>query len=155
MMLIMVFGTFDNLHPGHQDYFRQAWRGGVSGAKKVKAPAAASGRVEMIAVVARDKNVLKIKGRAAQEDEKTRAKKVRAAWRELGIKGRVILGAVRDRWAVLKKYRPDIICLGYDQKTDWRRLKVEITKSCPDCKIKKMKAHHPEKYKSSYCRVKE
>jgi FAD synthetase len=133
-MKVMVFGTFDNLHPGHRDYFRQARRFGE----------------ELIAIVARDRNVLRIKGRATHENEKTRVKKVRAALKEM--KGVAVLGAVKNQWAVLKKYRPDIICLGYDQKVDLARLKREIAKSCPGCKIRRMKAYYPKKYKSSYCR---
>jgi len=136
-MRAMVFGTFDNLHPGHRDYFRQARRFGE----------------ELIVVVARDKNVLQIKGRLPQEDEKRRIKKARMALKELNFCSRAVLGGIKNRWSVLKKFQPDFICLGYDQKVDLRKLKDEIAKFRLCCKIKRMKPYHPEKYKSSYCRV--
>lgn len=160
----MVFGTFDNLHPGHLSYFQQARGFGESLAKRAKV----KNEVELIAVVARDKNVLRIKGRATQENEKTRVKKVRAALKKMAVKEegsgrmagsgkkifrvRAVLGAAKNQWAVLKKYRPDAICLGYDQKVDLSKLKGEIAKFRLSCKIKRMMAYHPEKYKSSYCR---
>ena len=144
-MTVMVFGTFDNLHPGHRDYFRQARRFGERLLKKEKR----KGAVELIAVVARDQNVLRVKGRPTMESEKQRVKKVRE------VCDQAVLGSLKNQWAVLKKYQPDLICLGYDQKVDLARLKQEITKSCPGCQIRRMKAYYPEKYKSSYCRIKE
>ena len=134
----MTFGTFDNLHPGHLDYFKQA---GLLGD-------------ELIVVVARDKNVLAIKKHIPQDDEKIRQLRVNSALKDLGIKGRAILGNLKNRWLVLKKYRPEIICLGYDQKVDLSQLKSEIAGFRLFCKIKRLKAYHPEKYKSSFCRIK-
>ncbi|MFA6194843.1 MAG: adenylyltransferase/cytidyltransferase family protein [Patescibacteria group bacterium] len=136
-MRVMTFGTFDNLHPGHLDYFKQARLFGD----------------ELIVIIARDKNVLAIKKRAPQDDEKTRQRKVRRALKELGITGRAVLGNLKNRWLILKKYRPEIICLGYDQQVDLPQLKSEIAGFRFFCKIKRLKAHHPEKYKSSFCRV--
>ncbi len=136
-MRVMTFGTFDNLHPGHLDYFKQARLFGD----------------ELIVIIARDKNVLVIKKRAPQDDEKTRQRKVRRALKELGITGRAVLGNLKNRWLILKKYRPEIICLGYDQQVDLPQLKSEIAGFRFSCKIKRLKAHHPEKYKSSFCRV--
>jgi len=138
-MLVMAFGTFDNLHPGHLNYFKQACRFGD----------------ELIIIVARDRNVLAIKKRAPQENEGTRRRKVSQALKSLKIEGKTVLGNIKNRWLVLKKYRPDIICLGYDQRVDLPQLKSEIAKFRLFCKIKRMKPYHPEKYKSSYCRGKD
>ncbi|KKT13650.1 MAG: FAD synthase [Candidatus Falkowbacteria bacterium GW2011_GWF2_43_32] len=175
----MVFGTFDNLHPGHLDYFRQARFFGEKMMKRssVKSKSVNNDtvkkektkyRIELIVIVARDKNVWRSKGYAAQEDEKTRTGKVTAALKKMktnititrpvvdgrsNFHGRAVLGGLKNRWSVLKKYRPDLICLGYDQKVDLRKLKDEIAKFRLCCKIKRMKAYHPEKYKSSYCRA--
>lgn len=132
----MAFGTFDNLHPGHLDYFKQACRFGD----------------ELIVVVARDKNVLGIKQRAAQESETVRRRNVGQALKELKISGKAVLGNLKNRWLVLKKYEPDMICLGYDQKVDLPQLKREIAKFRLFCKIKRLRPYHPEKYKSSFCR---
>ncbi|MFA5154880.1 MAG: adenylyltransferase/cytidyltransferase family protein [Patescibacteria group bacterium] len=136
MSRAMVFGTFDRLHPGHLDYFRQARRFGE----------------ELVVVVARDVNVRRFKGHLPQEGEKTRARQIRRALQELGYSGKVVLGSLRNRWLVIKKYRPDFICLGYDQQVDLPALKSEIAKFRLFCKIKRLKPYHPEKYKSSYYR---
>ena len=45
-MKVMVFGTFDGLHPGHLSYFKQARKYGDY----------------LIAIVALDENVLQFKG---------------------------------------------------------------------------------------------
>ncbi|MFA5183980.1 MAG: adenylyltransferase/cytidyltransferase family protein [Patescibacteria group bacterium] len=136
MNRVMVFGTFDNLHPGHLDYFRQARHFGE----------------ELIVIVARDQNVLKIKGRAPQEGEKLRAKNVRQALQEGAYQGRAVLGSLKNRWLVINRYRPDFICLGYDQQVDLTELKSKIAKFRLFCKIRRMRPYYPEKYKSSYCK---
>jgi len=137
-MRVMAFGTFDNLHPGHLSYFSQAGKFGD----------------ELIVIVARDKNVLAIKKRLPQENEQVRRRKVNQALREIEIEGKAVLGNLKNRWLVLKNYRPEIICLGYDQKVNFPQLKSEIAKFRLFCKIKRLKAYRPEKYKSSYCRGK-
>jgi len=85
-MRVMVFGAFDHLHPGHLDYFRQTRHFGD----------------ELVVVVARDKNVLKIKGRLPREDEKIRVRNVRLALSELKIRGKAVLEGLLNRWLVLK-----------------------------------------------------
>jgi len=137
-MRVMVFGTFDNLHPGHLSYFSQARNFGA----------------ELMVIVARDKNVCAQKGYCPEQGEKLRVRRVRAALRRLQYEGRAVLGSLNDRWLVLNKYRPEVICLGYDQKIDLPQLKREIKRFRLFCKIKRLKAYHPEKYKSSYFRKK-
>jgi len=134
-MRVMVFGTFDNLHPGHLDYFRQARRFGD----------------ELVVVVARDRNVLKIKGRLPREHEMVRVRKIRLVLRASKERGRAVLGGLTNQWLVLKKYQPNVICLGYDQLVDLVKLKSEIKKFRLFCKVKRLKPYQPEKYKSSYC----
>ncbi len=135
-MRAIAFGTFDNLHPGHLSYLSQA---GVFGD-------------ELIVVVARDVNVLKGKGRLPQENEEVRRQKVEDAVKELGLKGRVILGNKVDRWQLLRELRPDIICLGYDQQVDLKALDELIVSERFFCEIKRLTSYHPEKYKSSLFR---
>ncbi|MFA5886265.1 MAG: adenylyltransferase/cytidyltransferase family protein [Patescibacteria group bacterium] len=132
-MRVMVFGTFDNLHLGHLNYFEQAWRFGE----------------ELIVIVARDRNVLKVKGHLPQEREKIRVRTIRMVLRKSEEKARVVLGGLTNQWLVLKKYRPEVIALGYDQLVDLDKLKSEIKKFRLFCKIKRLKPYYPEKYKSS------
>lgn len=135
-MRVMAFGTFDNFHPGHLSYLSQAGAFGD----------------ELIVVVARDKNVLKIKGHEAHENENTRREKVGQALKDLGLPGRAILGGLRDRWEVVKKFRPEIICLGYDQNMDLKALERLMASERFFCEVKRLEPFHPEKYKSSFCR---
>ena len=137
----MVFGTFDNLHPGHLHYFWSARRFGAK----------LSGRIEpeIIAVVARDQNVFKIKGRLPRQGEKQRLAAVRGAFKMAGWNGKAALGSLTDRWAAVKKYRPDFIALGYDQQVDIRQLKKVLAKAGLFCAVERLRPYHPEKYKSS------
>jgi len=63
---------------------------------------------------------------------------------------KVILGNLSDKYAIIKKYQPDIICLGYDQKAFVDKLKNKLQQfGLEKTRIKKLKPFHPEKYKSS------
>lgn len=132
----MAFGTFDNLHPGHLSYLSQAGAYGD----------------ELIVVVARDQNVLKVKGHQAHEKENTRREKVEQAIKGLSLKGEAILGGLDDKWEVVKKFRPNFICLGYDQKIDLKALNELIASERFFCEIKRLEPFQPEKYKSSFYR---
>lgn len=122
---ILVFGTFDLLHPGHRYFLNQAKKQGDY----------------LVVVVARDKNVLKQKGYLPKQDEKTRLKNIK----ELDYVNEAYLGEkdLRKREKIIKKVNPDIICLGYDQKANFKS----------QCfKVKRLEGHKPEKYKSSILR---
>lgn len=93
---IMIFGVFDRLHAGHLDFFRQA-----------------RGYGEIIAVVARDAAVMRLKGRAPQQSEQERC----AVVREIEGVGNAILGDTEQgTYHVLHQEKPSAICLGYDQE---------------------------------------
>jgi len=124
MKTVMCFGTFDKLHPGHLSYLKQARKYGD----------------KLVVVVARDQNVIKIKGRLPREDEKARLKKVVNS--ELADK--VVLGQMEDRLSVVKKYKPDVVCLGYDQEVSLDELK-KVFKG----KIVRCRAYKNDIYKSS------
>jgi FAD synthetase len=121
MKTVLVFGTFDILHKGHLSYFNQARKYGDY----------------LIAIVARDKTVLKIKGKLPRDNELKRLKKVQ---KEVD---KAVLGFIYDKYKVIKKFKPDVICLGYDQIVDLEKLKKF------KIHIKRLKACEPHKYKSS------
>ena len=123
MKKVMCFGTFDILHPGHLSYFEQALCFGDY----------------LIVVVARDKVSEKLKGRKPRNKERKRLLKVRK------VVDRAVLGYVKDRFKVIEKYKPDVICFGYDQKVSSDLMK-RIKKA--KIKIKKAKSYKPRKYKS-------
>lgn len=132
----MAYGTFDNFHPGHFFYLEKAGEHGD----------------ELIVVVARDENVLKIKGHLPQEGENIRRQKVEDAIRKLGLFGKAILGHSQDRWQVVREHRPDFICLGYDQQVNLKALRELIDSERFFCEIKRLGSYYPDKYKSSFCR---
>ena len=125
MIKVMVLGTFDVLHPGHLDFFKQAKKFGDY----------------LIIVVARDKTVKKIKGKLPTLDEKQRL----AVIRKQGIADKVILGHLKDPYFFVKKEKPDVICLGYDQISFTAGLSRKFSK----IKIIRLKSYKPEIYKSS------
>jgi FAD synthetase len=136
-MRVMAFGTFDSLHPGHLYYLSQA--GKFSN--------------ELIVVVARDQNVLLLKNRLPQENEEVRRERVESALRDLKLRGQAILGSRKNRWQLIKKFKPNVIYLGYDQKINIKMLKEFIASEHFFCEIKRIDAYQPEKYKSSLRRI--
>lgn len=126
MAKVIVFGTFDILHEGHKNFFKQAKRYG-----------------DIYAVIARDSSVKKIKGFTPEQNEKTRQSNVRKC-KEIT---EALLGNEDDYYAIIEKINPDIICLGYDQNE--MELKEELKKRNLHPQIYRLNPYQPEQYKSS------
>lgn len=129
MKKVMVFGTFDIVHPGHISFFKQAKKYGDY----------------LIVVVGRDKTVKKIKGRTPKHSEKIRLKKIK----KVELIDKVILGYLGNPYKIIQKYKPDIICLGYDQNSFVGELPDALKKYKIKSKILRLKPFKPEIYKSS------
>lgn len=130
MKKVMVFGTFDIFHKGHEDFFRQARKFGEY----------------LTVVVARDENVLKIKGKLPRNTEIIRRDKII----ESALADEVVLGNLVDKYEVIKKTGPDIICLGYDQRVSEDELKKKLIEfGLEKTEIVRLSSFHPEIYKSS------
>jgi glycerol-3-phosphate cytidylyltransferase-like family protein len=99
----------------------------------------------LITVVARDKTVLEVKGKLPRNNEKKRMARVKKS----GLADRVVLGRTGDKYALIKKYKPDMICLGYDQKFFIVDLRKKIKEFGLATKIKRLKPYKPHIYKSS------
>lgn len=128
-VLVMVFGTFDYLHAGHENLFIQARELGN----------------EIITIIARDKTVKNIKGEYPDHNEKERLVNLKATnWSD-----HVMLGNSKDKTKVIKEYRPDIIALGYDQFAFTYRLEKFLMDIRLDSKIVRLKPYRPDMYKSS------
>lgn len=126
MTKVMVFGTFDKLHPGHVFVLNQAKKLGTC----------------LIVIVARDNTVLKIKGQKPIFNERDRVKNLK----KLKIANEVKLGSGgADKYSVINKYQPKMIALGYDQINFTDKLAAKF----PKIKIKRLKAHKSHIYKSS------
>lgn len=108
MKKIMVFGAFDGMHPGHLYFFRQAKRYGDF----------------LIVSVGTDKNVERIKGRRPLFSQEERLGLVS----QCHIVDQAVLGAEEDFYKHILKYKPDVICLGYDQWADEGEVRAELAK---------------------------
>jgi len=127
---IMVFGTFDGLHPGHIDFFRQARN--------------LAQRSFLIVSIARDKNVIKIKGKYPGKNEKQRMESVK----KNKLVDRVVLaGRIKYLPHILKE-KPDIIALGYDQKAYVQELKKDFKNKDISIKIVRLKPYKEKIYKN-------
>jgi 5-formyltetrahydrofolate cyclo-ligase len=143
MKTVMIFGTFDGVHKGHQYLFRQARSIGERmdiEERTNKNVAVPRGRVRLYVVVARDSTVLAVKKRKPKYDECVRYAFLRGE-SEIDL---VTLGNRNDKYAVVRKYKPDIICLGYDQQRF-----VEGLQKIFSGEIVRLFAFEPEVYKSS------
>ncbi len=130
MKKIMVFGTFDIFHLGHQSFLQQAKKYGDY----------------LIAVVARDMTVKQVKNKKPKNNEQERLNEIQRS----GLVNEVILGSLKDKYKAIKKYRPDVICLGYDQKFFVEKLTEELEYlGLNKTKIVRLESFKPEKYKSS------
>lgn len=124
MKKVIVFGSFDPLHNGHLDFFRQAKKLGDF----------------LTIVVARDEEIMARKKRSVRFMQDTRLKVVL----NTGLADKVILGDSVGKYSILKKEEPDIIAIGYDQEIP-QTLKDELKQY----RIITLKPHKPDKYKSS------
>ncbi|MCK9379008.1 MAG: adenylyltransferase/cytidyltransferase family protein [Candidatus Moranbacteria bacterium] len=130
---VMVFGTFDIFHPGHRSFLRQARKYGEY----------------LVVVVARDKTVEVVKKKKTTDDEQERANVIRKS----GLVEEVVLGSLGDKYEVIEKHRPDVICLGYDQKFFIEKLKEKLEEfELNKTEIIRLDPYYPEKYKSSKLR---
>ena len=94
----MVFGTFDGVHEGHREFFKEARRCGDY----------------LIAVVAQDHIIEHLKGRLPNINLAKRFENIK---REDGVDEVVIGDKDLGNWEIVKMRKPDVIALGYDQHT--------------------------------------
>lgn len=123
---VLVFGVFDLFHPGHAFFLTEAKKRGD----------------RLVVIIARDTNVMRLKGRAPVHDEQARLRAVAA----FPAVDEARLGY--EDWAqherVLQDVAPDVICLGYDQ-----RVRIPIG----SWRVVRVAAYQPEQYKSSLLRA--
>lgn len=121
--VVLAGGVFDIIHPGH-----------IYTLKKAKE----LGDV-LVVVVARDKTVLRMRGRKAVNDEKLRLELVS----NLKPVDLAILGSEHDIFEVIEKIKPDIIALGYDQAHDEKELIDEGRKKGLNFQVVRLDTPYP------------
>ncbi|MBU1992748.1 MAG: adenylyltransferase/cytidyltransferase family protein [Patescibacteria group bacterium] len=126
---VMIFGTFDILHAGHENLFKQVKELGAV----------------IIAVIARDNTVKKLKGEFPQNNESKRIK----ALKESGYIDKIVLGDLKDKYKAIKKYKPEVIALGYDQFAFTYQLSKLFIDEKMNTTIYRLKPYKPRIYKSS------
>jgi cytidyltransferase-like protein len=128
-MKVMVFGVFDRLHPGHLYLLYHARLKGK----------------ELVAVIARDASVKKLKGAMPEWSQRKRMSAVKAT----GLVTKVILGDLKEgTYAVVKKHKPDIICLGYDQSRLKKDLEQKMAKGSGSNRLPKIPLYTLKPYKA-------
>lgn len=109
MKKVLVFGTFDILHPGHLYFLREAKKHGD----------------HLTVVVTPSAVVKQLKGKVPMFGEQHRVATVKL----MSFLDRVVLGdRTLSSFTVLKKYKPDVICIGYDQETLAKYIKAYYKK---------------------------
>ncbi|MBI5645214.1 adenylyltransferase/cytidyltransferase family protein [Candidatus Kaiserbacteria bacterium] len=135
MTRIMVFGTFDMLHEGHLDLFRQA--------------RLLASEPILIVSIARDSAAERIKGSKSRRTELERLALVETC----DLVDEVVLGDKEGYVEHIKQVSPDIIALGYDQKGEYvDHLDAALDRVGLHPKIVRLKPYKPEIYKTSRLR---
>lgn len=124
MTTALVFGVFDGLHEGHKNFLLQAL-------KECD---------ELIVVVTLPEIVQALKGRQPKYSYEERVTALQSFNTRLKI---VPSDSLLGSWEVLKKHKPDIVFLGYDQQAIAEELKKQ------HIPFRFLEPHQPEKYKSS------
>lgn len=135
MARILVFGTFDMLHAGHEDFFKQA--------------RALHPEPTLVVSVARDVNTARIKG----EPPRTLETKRRDVVASHTLVDEAVLGAEDDHIQHIASLQPDIIALGYDQEGAYvDGLEELLQQKGISVPIVRLEPHRPDVYKTSLLR---
>lgn len=138
---IMVFGTFDIVHPGHRNFFQQA-----------RSLAEQEGAEPYLIVsLSRTTNAERIKGKTLQSSESDRLARVQA----LPEVNMAMLGAPGNHVPHIVRQKPDIIALGYDQYAYVDTLEADLRAAGITPKIVRLQPFKPEKYKTSIIQAKQ
>ena len=129
MKTVMCAGPLDMIHPGHLYYLSEAKKYGD----------------RLVVVVARDETSEKFKGKSPKNNEKVRLEAVRM----LKIVDEAVLGNTGSIFGIVNDIKPDVICLGYDQRVQKQELEDELKKMDIKSEVIRIGSYMPNLYKSS------
>jgi FAD synthetase len=130
MRTVLAFGCFDILHMGHYTYLKSARKLGD----------------KLTVIVARDSTIRKFKKREPVLDEESRRRLVES----LKFVDSAILGGRGDRYEIIKRIKPSVIALGYDQKQDEKVLRGKLKEMGIKARVVRIrKSFNPQQHKSS------
>lgn len=134
MKRVLAFGTFDPLHDGHRDYFRQARALGD----------------ELIVIVAHDKTILTAKQRVSRQSRQARLEVVAAE----AYVDEALLGDIEpDRYELLSRLQFNVLALGYDQEPSDSIVRAILDRlGKKDVHIVRLLPYQPDRFKSSLVR---
>jgi len=128
----MIFGTFDIVHQGHLNLFKQAHTYGN----------------KLVVVVARDQRVKSLKNKKPIYSEKER----KYFLEQIKLIDKVVLGDKTDIYKRIKEIKPDVIVLGYDQNHFTDKLGEKIKECGLKTKIVRAKPYKKDKLKTEKIR---
>lgn len=130
MKTVLVFGTFDLIHPGHIFFLNQARQHGD----------------RLVASVARDVFVAEKKGRQPLHSEDERIARIMSTGL---VEDAVLSDSETGTYSVIGRFNPDVICLGHDQRDLEADLNRWTAANAVQIKIIVLKSYKPYRFKSS------
>ena len=131
----MVFGTFDGVHDGHRHLFAEAKRHGD----------------HLIAVVAPDEVVHDLKGHSPDMHAEDRMEHLT---RESHVDEVVLGDAESGTWQVIRRHRPHVVVVGYDQNELRAELEAHLGEFPWFLEVHAATAHKPESHHTAVLRKK-
>lgn len=133
-----MFGTFDGIHEGHRNLFKQA--------------RALAFQPHLIVSIARDVNVERIKHHKPRKNEHARRLAVAAD----PLIDEAVLGSQENYIRHIVTLRPDIIALGYDQENEYtQQLEDKLKTAGCAAHVVRCNPFKPETYKNSIIHARE
>lgn len=126
----MVFGVFDGVHEGHRHLFREAKKFGDY----------------LIAVAAADEMAKTLKGKHPKKDISERIAELE---QEIEVDEVMVGDEEMGSWEIVKKIKPHVIAVGYDQKAMKKNLEGAIGDFNWLIELETVSAREPDKYHNS------
>ncbi len=130
MKTVLIFGSFDGIHPGHEFMMKQARRHGE----------------RVVAALAPDNVIERLKGRMPKYLFEERRD-------SLAVSGLVDEITTSDKdegsYRVVGRVQPDVVAFGYDQDALKESFLKFLERTGKQIKVVTLPSFEPEKYKSS------